>query len=341
MARDTICSGAKLTAIADAIRLRAGTDSPLTLDAMAAAVAAIPSGGGGAEAVAALVGRTATEVPFADSVTAVGDYAFYRCASLAGEVVLPHALYIGSSAFDRCAGVTAIVAPECVTVKSFGNVEGLTRLELPAATTVQGFTANALRELRLPSCVDFRATFSSASAIERLSLPAATAFSCDMSNQVPLNGARSLRALALDGAPRIGDHFSNTLLVQGCPALESLYLPALAELGASAIKGCKSLTSLWLPSCVGIHHQAIGAGTPLETLVLPAAAVCALSGPLNADTAIARGTGHVYVPGALLAGYAQAEHWSAYASQLRAIEDWPDEVAAARATAEAAALGWD
>ena len=44
MSADTIVTGSKLTAVADAIRERGGTDAPLTLDAMPAAVAAIPSG---------------------------------------------------------------------------------------------------------------------------------------------------------------------------------------------------------------------------------------------------------------------------------------------------------
>lgn len=47
MALDTIVTGSKLSALADAIRTKGGTSAPLTLDGMASAVAAIPSGGGG------------------------------------------------------------------------------------------------------------------------------------------------------------------------------------------------------------------------------------------------------------------------------------------------------
>lgn len=47
MAKDTIVTGSKLTAIANAIRTRGGTQAQLTLDAMPQAVADIPGGGGG------------------------------------------------------------------------------------------------------------------------------------------------------------------------------------------------------------------------------------------------------------------------------------------------------
>ena len=47
MAQDTIVTGSKLTAIANAIRTRGGTQAQLTLDQMPQAVADIPGGGGG------------------------------------------------------------------------------------------------------------------------------------------------------------------------------------------------------------------------------------------------------------------------------------------------------
>lgn len=47
MAQDTLVTGSKLTAIANAIRTRGGTQAQLTLDQMPQAVADIPGGGGG------------------------------------------------------------------------------------------------------------------------------------------------------------------------------------------------------------------------------------------------------------------------------------------------------
>ena len=42
------------------------------------------------------------------------------------------------------------------------------------------------------------------------------------------------------------------------------------------------------------------------------------------NTPISNGTGYIYVPKALIESYQAHEKWSAYASQFRAIEDYPD-----------------
>ena len=41
-------------------------------------------------------------------------------------------------------------------------------------------------------------------------------------------------------------------------------------------------------------------------------------------TLIASGTGYIYVPKALVDSYKSATNWTTYASQIRAIEDYPD-----------------
>ena len=42
------------------------------------------------------------------------------------------------------------------------------------------------------------------------------------------------------------------------------------------------------------------------------------------NTKIAKGTGYVYVPAALIEEYKAAQYWSEIAAQFRAIEDYPD-----------------
>ena len=42
------------------------------------------------------------------------------------------------------------------------------------------------------------------------------------------------------------------------------------------------------------------------------------------NTPISNGTGYIYVPKALIESYQAHEKWSAYASQFRAIEDYPE-----------------
>jgi hypothetical protein len=89
----------------------------------------------------------------------------------------------------------------------------------------------------------------------------------------------------------------------GCSALAIVYVPNVASIEASAMTNCTNLAALILRSC--------------EVVTL--ANTDALAG-----SAIANGTGFVYVPSAILDSYKAATNWSTYAVQIRAIEDYPD-----------------
>lgn len=63
----------------------------------------------------------------------------------------------------------------------------------------------------------------------------------------------------------------------------------------------------------------------LEALILSANEVSTLSASnAFAKSAIANGTGYIYVPSALLEQYKVATNWVTFASQFRAIEDYPE-----------------
>lgn len=86
-------------------------------------------------------------------------------------------------------------------------------------------------------------------------------------------------------------------------ALEKVDLCTCA-LGGGCFRGCISLTAL---------------------ILRRADAICELT-DTNAfnNTPIAKGTGYVYVPAALIETYKSATNWSNYANQFRAIEDYPE-----------------
>lgn len=73
--------------------------------------------------------------------------------------------------------------------------------------------------------------------------------------------------------------------------------------------------------------QTFNACSKLATLVLPYNGVVTIGTDALKSTAIAGGTGYVYVPSAQVENYKANSSWSAYANQIRAIEDYPDEVA--------------
>lgn len=133
-----------------------------------------------------------------------------------------------------------------------------------------------------------------------------------------------------------------------CNNLKTVNLPALKTMAAGCFGSTLSLKTLYLPELTTITGwgyvfngsnvekvifpklvSQLAAGDfnnckYLVALVLGANSVCTLT---NANafngTPIKSGTGYIYVPAAQLAAYKAATNWSTYASQFRAIEDYP------------------
>lgn len=112
-----------------------------------------------------------------------------------------------------------------------------------------------------------------------------------------------------------------------CTSLTSLKLPAVTSLGRSAFSGCTGLTKI----DIGEKFSTIDGGvfygcSHLKTLILrKPSSVVKLSyvAALN-NSGIASKKGYVYVPSALLDSYKTATNWVSFATQLRAIEDYPE-----------------
>lgn len=109
----------------------------------------------------------------------------------------------------------------------------------------------------------------------------------------------------IDGS--VTSYSSNTLTsvgeyaFYGSTNLSKVELAAAASIGESAFEGCTSLTML---------------------ILRKSDAVVTLGSNGLANSAIASGTGYVYVPAALVDSYKADSAWSAYADQIRAIEDY-------------------
>ena len=80
-------------------------------------------------------------------------------------------------------------------------------------------------------------------------------------------------------------------------------------------------------SCSSLPAQCFNGCSKLATLVLPYNGVATIGTDALKSTVIANGTGYVYVPSAQVDNYKANTSWATYADQIRAIEDYPDEVA--------------
>lgn len=98
---------------------------------------------------------------------------------------------------------------------------------------------------------------------------------------------------------------SSTSLCQNCVELERVEFGNMKTIGTSSFSGCTKLTTLI------IRRE----GTSVTNL-----------SNVNAfnNTPIANKTGYIYVPSSLIDKFKAATNWTAYATQIRAIEDYPE-----------------
>lgn len=110
-----------------------------------------------------------------------------------------------------------------------------------------------------------------------------------------------------------------------CSQLTDVQMPLLIEITTNMFMSCSSLVKIKLPALQNINQNGFAYSSSFETLILPNTQMCTLSNK-NAFTItkIAKGTGYIYVPQALIEDYKVATNWVTYAAQFRAIEDYPD-----------------
>ena len=100
---------------------------------------------------------------------------------------------------------------------------------------------------------------------------------------------------------------------------------SVETVGKYAFTKCNALVTVLLPNVKSIGVYAFNNCTNLTAVIIRYDGVCTLH---NADafgnSAVAKGTGYVYVPKEHLDSYKAATNWSSYADQIRAIEDYPD-----------------
>ena len=118
-----------------------------------------------------------------------------------------------------------------------------------------------------------------------------------------------------DRVGKIGTHaFSR------CSNLTSVDFPAVTSIGTQAFVYCTNLTSVDLGAVTSIGLSAFSSCSSLNTLIIRnTSQVCTLD-----STNAISGTVYIYVPAALVDSYKTASNWKNYATNIRAIEDYPE-----------------
>ena len=162
MADKSIISNGKLAAIAQAIKAKDATATlPMTVDEMAAAIAAIPTGGGGG--IDAITARMTTDphtytnddIAYVPMYALQGDEGLTSASFAQATDILEHAL-------DGCACMESLSAPNCTTLGDYALMFCLALADIDFLPTLHAigtscfvgggeYETPALSELTLPA----------------------------------------------------------------------------------------------------------------------------------------------------------------------------------------------
>lgn len=114
----------------------------------------------------------------------------------------------------------------------------------------------------------------------------------------------------------------NSYAFRSCESLEQIKLPNAETVGAYAFNSCTKLIAADLGNAKSLASLTFASCSKLKALVLRGNQICSIAANTLNATAIKNGTGYVYVPRSLVDAYKIAANWSAYAAQIRPLEDY-------------------
>ena len=188
-----------------------------------------------------------TSVTIPDTVTSIGSFAFQVCTRLASVNIGKGVKYMGDWVFAACSSLTSVCIPEgvpCIGDRTFSCCTSLTDVTIPGSVmdiAERAFAeCTSLKTLVIPEGVSSigDAAFSGCSALTSVTIPDTVSF--------------------------IGSH-----AFRDCSALTELVIPdSVSKLGNYAFYGCKSLKTLTIPLSIQVWGQDPFACSALEYLKL-------------------------------------------------------------------------
>ena len=201
-----------------------------------------------------------------DTITSIGNYAFYECRALKNVNIPNGVRSIGSDAFYLCQSLESIVLPdgiETIPYRAFYGCYSLKSINIPHSVTSIGeaaFVNFAGTEIVIPAGVTSigRYAFDNCPNLVSVVIPDGVT----KLEESTFSGCQSLKTVILPASVK---EIGNNAFIM-CSALQSIDLSKVEKIGNSAFDCCSSLKNVDLPSVKSVGTFAFGSCTSMERI---------------------------------------------------------------------------
>jgi Flp pilus assembly protein protease CpaA len=202
-------------------------------------------------------GQEVKDLVVPNSVTSIGQDAFYGCSGLTSVIIGNNVTRIGDEAFSGCSGLTSVTIPNSVTSiggSAFSDCSGLTSVTISNSVTSIGSSA-------FYGCSSLtKAEFASIEGLCNIEFENNAANPLKFTNHLYINGQEVTELVIPNGVTSIGSY-----AFYGCSGLTSVTIGnSVTSIGKAAFYGCSGLTSVTIPNNVTSIGSSAFAGTAWE-----------------------------------------------------------------------------
>ena len=213
-----------------------------------------------------------TSITIPNSVTTIGESAFYNCSSLTSITIPNSVTTIGENAFQSCTSLTSVTIPNSVTTigeSAFHNCISLTSITIPNSVTTIGEVAfsncTLLSSVTIPNSVTTIGNwaFEGCTSLTSITIPDSVTYI----GGGAFSGCTSLTSINIPNSITSIEY--NTF--SGCSSLTSISIPdSVTYIGEGAFSGCTSLTSINIPNSItSIENRTFSGCTSLTSITIP------------------------------------------------------------------------
>ena len=269
-------------------------------------------------------GCQTTVIP--NTVTIIGDFAFYYCSSLTSINIPDSVTSIGNQAFQYCSGLTSINIPNLVTSIGGGAFQGCSNLTSAtignSVTRIDAFAFSGcsnLTSITVDSNIIISKDYDSQSNIKQIFGEQVTEYiignSVNSIGNYVFDDCSNLTSVTIGNSVTSIGHYA----FQNCSSLTSINIPnSVTWIGDLAFAYCNGLTSITIPNSVTyIGDNAFNGCSSLTSITSRNTTPPTLNGSSVFDNT---NDCSIYVPSQSVEAYKTAQYWSEYEDRIQAIQ---------------------